>query len=274
MKQIILKDLQDELIRIKRTSKTTLEQANRSIIVSRNALKTLKKEIVPNGFGSLEEEINFFKNTKQIPLKELIYFSKLRSFEMQFPKGDKDSQRKSIKRKINKLNRFFLKNIDFGQYIELGYTHFDEHYFTTKSNEKLSFTLSKFYYQDTEFSTPKDMLLAEFKAYGALVEYLEERLFTLENSLNGYQVKPKKLYWPFGNTAFVELLSALCALGLHHQNNVSIIEISRKLQDIFDVEPKDIYNIRKEIANRKNSRTLFLDLLRDALLAELDKKEE
>ena len=277
MKQILLNDLKDELTGIKRTSKSVLEQANRSIIISRNVLKTLKKEIILNGFVSVQEEINFFKYTKQIPLKELIYFSKLRSFEMQFPKGDKDSQRKTIKRKINKLNRFFLRNIDFGQYIELGCTHFDEHYFTRKSNENLPFTLSKFYYQDTEFSTLKDMLLAEFKAYGALVGYLEERLFTIENSLNGFSLNlkaSKKLHWPFGNTAFVEILSALCAAGLHNHNNISIIEVARKLQEIFDVEPKDIYNIRKEITNRKNSRTLFLDLLTDAFLSEMDKKEE
>lgn len=277
MKQILLKDLQDELIRIKRTSKTTLEQANRSIILCRNVLSTLKKEIVLNGFESVQQEINFFKHTKRVPLKELIYFSELRSFEMQFPKGGKDSQRKTIKRKINKLNRFFLRNIDFGQYMELGYTHFDEHYFTRESNEKLPFALSKIHYQDSEFSTPKDMLLAEFKAYGALVLYLEKRLFNIENSLNGSIVNPKgakKLQWPFGNTAFVELLSALCAAGLHNHNNVSIIEIARRLQEIFDIEPNDIYNIRKEIANRKNSRTLFLELLMAAFLNELDKKEE
>ena len=58
------------------------------------------------------------------------------------------------------------------------------------------------------------------------------------------------------------------------QDNQSIMQISRKLQQLFDLEPKDIYKTYHDIKNRKNSRTLFLDELSTSLLIEMDKSEE
>src|SRR5690606_41487350 len=95
-----------------------LEQSYRSIELSRNLLNVFKRNILVNDFESIEKEIVFFKKIKQIPLVKLIYFSEIHSFEIQFPKADRTAQLKFVKKKINKLNRFFLYNIDFGQYVK------------------------------------------------------------------------------------------------------------------------------------------------------------
>ena len=52
------------------------------------------------------------------------------------------------------------------------------------------------------------------------------------------------------------------------------MQVSKKLQQLFDFEPKDIYKTYQDIKNRKNSRTLFLDELSTSLLIEMDKSEE
>ena len=266
----------EELDEIKFQYKDIIERAYRSVEVCRNVLSSFKKEILKDGFESVQEEIHFFKVTKQIPLVQLIYYSEIQSFEIQFPKADKESQRKFIKRKIEKLNRFFIYNLDFGRYVDLGATHFDKEYYTRDYLDTFHITTSKFYFQDPEFCTPRDMLLGKYKAYNSLISYLDSRLFKLENSLNGKMViePSKKLHWPFSNADFVELLYALYAKGLGRKDNLSIMEVSKRLQLIFDFIPKDIYKTYQSLKGRKHSRTLFLDELSISLITEMDKSEE
>ncbi|MDT0651795.1 RteC domain-containing protein [Autumnicola edwardsiae] len=270
--------LLDKLNEIKLKNNDILNRAFRSIEVCRNVLSSFKKEIIANNFDSLEQEIEFFKNIKQIPLVQLIYFSEIHSLEIQFPKADKKAQLKFLKKKIGKLNRFFLYNIDFGQYVNSKATHFDKEYYTRDYLNTYHITTSKFYFQDPEFCTPRDMLLGKFKAYNLLVVYLDERLFKLKNNLNEKTVKSnttEKIPWPFTNTDWVELVYALSFAGITNQNDLSIIKLSNKLQEIFDFKPTGkIYNTYQDIKNRKHSRTLFLDSLSTSLISEMNKSEE
>lgn len=270
--------LLEELEEIKLHSKNILEQSYRSIEVCRNLLSTLKREVFVNGFDSIESEIKFFKTIKQVPMVHLIYFSEIHSFEIQFPKANKDCQLKFTKKKINKLNRFFLYNMDFGQYVDTGDSRFDKEYFTRDFLNNYHITLSNFYFQDPDFCTPRDMLLGKYKAYCSLVDYLEERLFNLKNGLNERSTIPNKLEkipWPFTHADWVELVYALSAAGLARQNNFNIIKVSQKLQEVFEYEPpKDIYKTYQDLKNRKKSRTQFLDLLATSLLSEMNKSEE
>ncbi|WP_373519548.1 RteC domain-containing protein [Pricia sp.] len=274
-----LKSLSQELIEqldeIEIQNEDIIERSFRSIEVCRNLLSTFKKDILRNGFESEHDEIHFFKVTKQIPLIQLIYFSEIHSFEIQFPKADRESQRKCIKRKIDKLNRFFLYNLDFGRYVDSGTTHFDKEYYTRDYLDTFHITTSKFYFQDPEFCTPRDMLLGKYKAYNSLITYLDNRLFKLENSITDKMVinPSKKLHWPFSNADFVELLYALYAKGLGRKDKLSIMEVSKRLQQIFDFTPKDIYKTHQSIKGRKNSRTLFLDELATSLLDDMGKSE-
>lgn len=254
-----------------------LEQSYRSIQLSRNLLSTFKRNILTNDFESVENEIIFFKKIKQVPLVELIYFSEIHSFEIQFPKADRDAQLKFVKKKISKLNRFFLYNLDFGQYVKSGATHFDKAYYTRKHLDIYHITTSKFYFQDPDFCTPRDMLLGKFKAYISLINYMDQKKHSIKSRVNGNSVNIKpteKIPWPFTNTDWVELLYSLSAAGMTKQKGLSIIKLSKKLQEVFDFTPKEIYKTFQDIKNRKNSRTLFLDQLTASLLSEMDKSEE
>lgn len=270
--------LREQLNEIKLKNNNILNRAFCSIEVCRNLLSSFKREIIENDFDSLEQEINFFKNIKQVPLIQLIYFSEIHSLEIQFPKADKKAQLKFLKKKIGKLNRFFLYNIDFGQYVNSKATHFDKEYYTRDYLSTYHITTSKFYFQDPEFCTPRDMLLGKYKAYNLLVIYLDERLFRLKNNGNGKSIKSngiQKIPWPFSNTDWVEFVYALSAAGITKQNDLSIIKLSNTLQNIFDIKPSEkIYKTYQDIKNRKNSRTLFLDLLSTSLISEMNKSEE
>ena len=77
-----------------------LEQSYRAIELSRNLLTVFKRNILANEFKNVDDEINFFKKIKQVPLVKLIYFSEIHSFEIQFPKADRASQLKFVKRRL------------------------------------------------------------------------------------------------------------------------------------------------------------------------------
>lgn len=275
--ELLSAQLSDQLEKIKLQNESILKQAKRSIILCRSILNEFKKKVLNFGFKSTEEEINFFKETKQLPLKELIYFSEIHSFEIQFPKADKSAQLKFIKKKIKKLNRFFLYNLDFGQYIKSGSTHFDKEYYTRDHLDTYHITTSKFYFQDPDFCTPRDMLLGKYKAYDSLVGYMIEKQLKVKRGLNGNYLNGKqteKIDWPFSNTDWVELVYALYASGISKKNKLSIVKLSQILQEIFNFKPKEIYKTFQDIKNRKNSRTIFLDQLVTSLLNEMDKSEE
>ena len=269
--QKLIKDLDE----IKFQNENIIQWTYHSIKVCRKLLYFFKKEIISNDFTTIDEEITFFKEIKQVPLTNLIYFSEIHSFELQFPKAGKNYQLKFIKNKINKLNRFFSFNIDFGQYVNSGATHLDTQYYTRGSLDKFHVCTSKFFLQDPEFCTPRDMLLGKYTAYNSFIFYLVEKSNKINNVPTTNLYKPtEKIKWPFSNTDYVELIYALHSKGLGEQDNQSIIQISRKLQQTFDFTPKDIYKTFQNIKNRKVSRTHFLDQLSTSLLAEINKSEE
>lgn len=105
-------------------------------------------------------------------------------------------------------------------------------------------TTSKFYFQDPEFCSPRDMLLGKYRAYYSLANYLVEKKYSIKNNLNAKSINTEsieKVHWSFSTTDYVELLYALCTKGLGKEDNQGIMQISKKLQQLFDIEPKDIY---------------------------------
>ncbi len=275
--ETISKNLLVRLNEIRERNLPILEESFHCINLCRELLHQLKKEVLTTGFDSTSSEILFFKQIKQVPLSKLIYYSEIHSFEIQFPKADKDEQMKTIKKKVKKLNRFFLYNLDFGQYVKSGATHFDREYYTRDHLDTFHITTSKFYFQDPDFCTPRDMLLGKFNAYNKLVNYMEEKHYAIKHRPNGSILNGKmvnKMEWPFTNTDWVELIYALWSAGKNKKNNLSIVKLSKLLKEIFDFEPKDIYKTFQEIKNRKKSRTSFLDELSASLVMEMDKSEE
>jgi len=276
-----LKLLSDNLIleleKLEKDSLDILGISNTAIILCRNLLTSYKKHIVKNGFECAQDEIEFFKNTKQPTLTNLIYYSEVRSFEIQFPKVNEDAQKKYIKKKINKLNRFFLYNMDFGQYIKSNNSHFDIQYYTREYFDNFPITSSKFYLQDPEFSTPRCMLLGKFKAYNRFLIYLQNRLIDKNKSLSfdpNALNNNMSLQWTSSKTALTELIYALHHSRSINNGNADIKEIAIMFQKILHFDIGDYYKTFSEIKSRKISRTKFLDDLASGLLSHMNNSEE
>lgn len=248
-----------------------LVRAERSIELCEKTLYNFKNEILKSGFSNHETEILFFKNIKTIPLTNLIYFSEIHSFELQFPKADRRAKEKYIRNKVRRINQFFVRNIDFIRYVESGNTHFDRQYFTREFLKYDRITSSRFYFQDPDFSTSRDMLLSKFWAYVPLINFMENRIIEQPQS---FIDSTGKIAWPFSHADWVELVYALYAVGLNNNADLNIIELSKQLQKIFDYTPtQKIYKVYQSLKNRKN-RSMFMDQLKTALIYEMDKSEE
>ena len=271
------KELIKKLDDVKYESNNIVDRSNQSIIICRNYLNNYKKEVVKNGFQSIDKEIEFFKRTKQTPLTQLIYYSEIRSFEIQFPKVDTTQQRKYVKKKMSKLNRFFLYNMDFAQYIKSNQTHLDEQYFTRDYFDNLPITSSKFYFQDPDFCTPYDMLLGKLTAYNNFISYLQNRLVNPKKSKHYHDLKVTnevELQWTSTKTDLTELIYALHHNRVINNGKSDIKEIASALERVLHFDIGDCYKTFAEIKTRKMSRTKFLDDLSDGLTTYINNSEE
>ena len=253
-----------------------VRRANHCILLCRDVLSLFRKEVAHNGFETVENEIEFFKHIKAVPLVQHIYFSQIRCFELEFPKGNTDLQRKFIKKKLNRLNHFFKKNKDFGEYIESGSSHFDDQFYTRKYLDNFPNTAT-FHFRDPEFNTPKDVLLAEYKAFNLCVVYLQNRLIDkakTPESKNSILNDHISLQWTATKSSLTELIYALHYNRVINNGNTNIKEIALAMQQLFHFELGDFYKTYSEIKERKISRTKFLDELATGLNSHMDNAEE
>tara|TARA_R110000868_G_scaffold37400_1_gene132356 strand:+ start:1490 stop:2326 length:837 start_codon:yes stop_codon:yes gene_type:complete len=256
---------------------TFTQKTDTSIILCRSLLSYFQKIIHNSSFIKVSYEIEFFKETKQVPLHHLIYFSEIRSLEMHYPRLNRRKQENYLRQRMNKINRFYLHNIDFIQYVESGKTHLDEQYFTRKYFDENIITHTKFYFLNPEFNTSHDLLLAKFSAYQKLINYLYAKLNELEDSdnlVNAKMTSKKKLHWTSTKVALTELVYALNYSGAINNGTADIKEIATVFQKVFNFELGDYYRTYLEIRSRKKSKAKFLEELSYSFSNRLESDDE
>ncbi len=268
--KVLSKDLIKELDAVQITTLDIVKQCNLSILLCRDALIKFKKEIAQRTFKDVTKEIEFFKEIKSIPLSNFLFFSDIRSFETRFPKGNKEAQKVFTQKKIDKINRFYIYNIDFVQYIEQDRTYLDDRYFTRAYFNPLNTTHSK-HFRDPEFNTSHDQLLAKLKAHKKCMVYLKDRLQNLGKK-NGYSSKSlcQSLKWTGTKTEFTELIYALYQYKAINDGKTDIKEVAATLSKVFDFDLGDFYKTYSDIKSRKKSRTKFLDDLSVHLISRMN----
>jgi len=263
---LLSQNLKEELENIESTNTSVIKKCDLSITKCRDLIYRFKKQVSNFEFQDVDSEINFFKSIKQIPLSNLVYYSELRSFEIQFPKGNQEVQKKYIQKKMDKINRFFRYNLDFVQYIEQDKSHLDENYFTRANFRDVNITYSRHYYRDKDFCTSHDLLLAKLSANKRLIDYLKRRFLKIDSDcLPCDDCSESNLKWTVSNTAYVELLYALASVGAVNDGKVEISMIDKVLRKAFNHESGDIYKIYSEIRRRKKTRTKFMEDLTKGL---------
>ena len=250
--------LSQEILKIEETSSTRILAYSRIIKYCLEILETYRLKIKTYTFKSTLEEIQFFKEQKQIPLNQLIFYTNLRSIELETIIPGK-YERKLLLKKIKKINKFFQKNREFQKYVELEHTFMDEFYFTRGFLNKIEAYDTPIFW-NPEFSTSHDMLLAELKANQKLLLFLYKQTDLLENPQETL-LRKHDINWSSSKVDLIELIYALHFSGAINNGSGDIISIVSLFEEIFNTELKNFYKKFSEIKGRKGRRTKFLDLI-------------
>lgn len=261
------KDIQKEIKIINQGEQDRFTKYNEIIDICTNYLSQLRSTLGSHEFSDKQEEIDFFKRIKSIPLSNLIYYSEIKSLEMNFPRINTKDQRKYLLKQTVRLNNFFTEQRYFVQYINLGEVHMDKYYFRREHSHNIVDRDLDFHFRDPIFNTSHDSIYSKILAFQQLVPYLENRLENLENNTSPIK---SDLRWTSSKISMTELIYALKYSSAINNGHASITQIASLLQQVFHIDLGDYYHIFSEIQNRKKSRVKFLDELSGSLLGHLD----
>ncbi len=275
-----------ELIVEFETKLETLESSNEDMLYiaengithTEKCIKSLRREVIQNGFHSIPEEIHFFKHTKPQIFSKLIYYVKLFNIESKRPRSSSKFQVKYLNNQINKLQVYFNDNLEFYHYYRRGSTSLDEQYFVRGKSDLRSSTESFHFFTDEQFSTCQDSTVATIMAYDMLIVYLQQEIETLETNTDNTKLnamkQSSKLFWTGSKTELIELIYALHSSGTINSGTSDIKELASLFEQIFNIELGNYYHTFIEIRARKCSKTKFLDKLIEALNRRFEESDE
>lgn len=271
--QDLILEFEAKLEALETCSDDILYKAETGITYTERWVKTLREEVVKNGFRSIQEEIFFFKHIKPQIFSKLIYYSKLFKIESKRPRSSSKFQIKYLNNQIDKLQVFFNDNLEFYHYYRRGATSLDEQYFVRGKSDLRSNTDFFNFYVDEKFSTCQDGTVAAIMAYDMLIVYLQQEIDKLENYKENQNTnlmkQSSRLFWTGSKTELIELIYALHSSGAINSGTADIKEMASLFEQLFNIDLGNYYHTFIEIRARKGSKTKFIDRLEEALLKKI-----
>ncbi|MCS2365495.1 RteC domain-containing protein [Bacteroides caccae] len=236
----------------------------------RERSRELKDYVLNHPFSNVEEEICFFKYYKPALTGRLLYYYRVYQIESGCsccPEIARMHYRKVMKEYQRKLERY----LPFYQYYRSGATYRDHYYFRRAKKELSPESGSFMLEEDSVMSTGYDLLAARLIAAEMLLGYLNRKvLLAMEGA---YVVQEKEHHWTDRKAAAVELIYGIWAMGSVDNGRVSIVELVMLFEQMFHIDLGDVYHTFISMRNRKNSRTAYLDQMKERLLKRMDETD-
>lgn len=214
----------------------------------------------PETFGSQEMEIEFFGKIRPGFEAELIYFGELYYILSSLPERRGEAIA-FLNAQYPPIRRYFQKYKVLHEYWRQGRSDWNRQLFTHSEGVSPLFFTQPLPMGETN-SRPVGKVFAKFRAYSELMGFLEKEIRRLKR-------KPEQgrnaIKWTAPKAALVELAYALKASGAINNGNASIRDIATHLEQAFQMDLSQFYRTFQEIRIRKNSRTTFLDRLKEKL---------
>lgn len=237
-----------------------------------DAFNRLKTFILSYTFNDEEEEIIFFKEIKPKLCFRLIYYRKVYNIEMNRPAGV-EKQKEYLCEKLDDINKYNSKRLDFIRYYRSGSTHLDTLYFLRGRTDPEQY-LETFYYElDSNFSTNCDFKVAKILANDLLSAYLMDEIELLNDngiSIGSFNFPATKKTWKGSKAELQEQIYSWDSAGMF--GDVPLTQLFDYIQNVFNIELDS--NISRTFSDLKirNTPTPFLDKLKDALLRRMGRK--
>jgi hypothetical protein len=275
--QTIVAEIQKQERKLSAEASSFIDEAYRMTIYLQELLRTVKEDVLKEGFANKVEEIHFFKLVKPNILGKLIYYNKVYRIETACPADNGNLHQCYFALQLRELKQEYKEHIcnsDFYRYYRSGRTDRDENYYML-GNINYYDGLNSFVFEiDPQFSTYFDYKVAKILANELIYNYLTTKLspeqspdVLLQNS------DTKDIFWTQPKSALIELIYALHAADAVSHGKLGIRKISMVFQILFRVSLNDIHNSFHRMKTRAGSRTLFLDQLKYNLEEYMDKED-
>lgn len=274
----IVRDLDNDLSRMKEVSENVPEQLEYAIGLCKVALDRMRKLVIQAGFPDFKSEVHFFKKIKPAAYSKLLYYQAVFDIESKRKKADIPVIRRYLRQRLSKLHEYMEEQQLKVQYYRNGFSHLDEKYFL-RNNDEIPLKLRNDHQlMDEDFFTWHDHTFSMIMAYEMLTDYIIAELKKLDNLEKGIVEFPEStLYWTGKKIEAVEMLYAVYFSGAINNGKVTIRELAEVFGRLFNIDiTKDIYRYFAEIQQRKKeeNQTKFLDFLRAILIKKLGDKNE
>lgn len=232
----------------------------------RDTLDTYKSKVKKENFKNSNLEVTFFKHLKQVPLTSLFYYHSLQAIELETSEISFEQKLKYYHQKLEEMESFSLKHLQFVHYMELEQNFMDEIYFTRKHNKKAYWQDPFFYLQDFQFSTSHDTILARLRSHQRLSTFLQKALKAAsgETAVAG----PTGLRWTGQKVDLTELIYALHQNGSINEGNLTLKELVRSFEQFLSIDLGDYHHKFLRLRERKEP-VKYLDRLVFQLTAKM-----
>ncbi len=263
------KEIRRKIEQIEAEDKNILKKSLDISHVLGEGFDRLKEFIIVYKFKDENEEMLFFKEVKPKIFCHLIYYRKVYNIEMHRPIASIEAQKEFLKKKLDVIQDFNDKILDFYRYYRSGATYLDAAYFLRGQPDTEQYLETFYYERDPQFSTNADFKVAKIMANDMLQAYLLSELELLDNYMQKPDLSssfPKvKLIWTGSKTDLIELIYALDTEGCFNNGKIPLIQIAAYLESVFNVElgnniARNFYDMRI-----RNQPTPFLDRLREEI---------
>lgn len=266
------KEVDLQIDKIERSEVSMITKSLEASHVLAEAFRQLKEFILSYSFREEEEEIYFFKETKPRFCSHLIYYRKIYNIEMNRPAGI-DKQQEYLNARLNDINDYNGKRLDFIRYYRSGSSHLDALYFLRGKRDMEQY-LETFYYElDPDFSTNCDFKVAKILANDMLQAYLMQQIeFLHERGMRtgnfGFPVTKKT--WKGSKAELQELIYAFDSAVSF--GDVPLTQLYDYIQVVFNIRLDSNFSRAFSDLRIRNTPAPFLDKLKDALLRRMNRK--
>ncbi|MBS1529517.1 MAG: RteC domain-containing protein [Bacteroidetes bacterium] len=261
----------DDLEQLAATSENILQRAEQSYRCVEKYLAELKEYIISYTFGDKQEEVHFFKHTKPLFLKELLYHMEIFQVEAWKSPVGRDEEIAHYKVAARRVDLYFKRYNDLYTYFRTGSSIHDERYFVRDAfcADIAAISVSD---MDARFSTVYSFQFAKMQAYEEFADYLYRCVQSLENP--GTRVPGEKaksaLRWTDSKADLIELSYGLYARGAINHGKADIKQIITALEAAFNVSLGNFYRTFQNLRIRKKNRTPFWDAGKEDLIKCMD----
>lgn len=211
-------------------------------------------------FESQAEEIQFFKEIKPVFLSHYFYYKQV--FAIRLLDSFKDVKNRQVlyQQKLQQLETYVEKNLEFYEYCMSGSNFMDAHYFTRQHPNHRSINI------DENFSTGFDVKLAKILANELMKKYALKALLKSNTELT----EGPTLIWTDSKASLIELIYALHSAKVFNKGVADIKHVASTFENLFNISLGNYYRVIQEIRIRKSGQTNFLDQLKGKLLKRLN----